>query len=738
MIFFKQEPVEKKEGLNVDNISGIDSDSDDDNDVENAAFEEHDSHIAKELKVSISELYGLIFLALLQKQYWKGAKQLIETGCIRIHHILVGCVILENTANSWQTAPLVQDRLRRLNKAFTQRASRILESIYETDKKIENDKQKRNRPSGREVESNSKEEMELGEHINHAGRLLLNHGYIEDAIKTQNRTFLDNKEVRNIINKMWYGLEHRDLKTILGYIALAANHIILLPLLMVTMETRPTLWLYKQYKLPFMKVCIHLVGFLWLLFAYAHMLLFDYKVNGISHTDYFIITWMVSFFVDETKQHIVSIIRRKWKSYISDWWNRLDWCSIFIYTVGMCLKLGENQIYQDASKVLLVVAFILLCIRILNLFCMSEILGPKLVMIRKMFSDTGAFMAIMAVIMMCYNISFHALLYTNSEFTWSELEKITKNGYWMLFGELNLDGEKVTVPDCTFNRALFESGALEQCPSTFGLHLVPYLKAFYGLIAVILLLNLLIAMYSNTFKVVHEEAEFYWSQLQNDFLEEYSVKTIFPIHVQLLVLPMIILHAFIWFCCLYPGGKLYERCRCDAEVNNGRKDDVEDEKSLNRGPMFVRVFLYNTNFDLKLKSTTEAERNGTMKAKGEIDIMETDRITTKVGLRVVRPQSWKPASDYKFGNGREIGTIVKITESGDVTVRWDRGRHDNFEKGDNNQFDLLLFDNAQTGNHYTIVHGQVSSGNHCSTVDGHGTSGNHCTAVYFDVTSGNH
>lgn len=48
----------------------------------------------------------------------------------------------------------------------------------------------------------------------------------------------------------------------------------------------------------------------------------------------------------------------------------------------------------------------------------------------------------MTVIMMCYNISFHALLYTNSEFTWSQLEEITKNGYWMLFGELNLDGEK--------------------------------------------------------------------------------------------------------------------------------------------------------------------------------------------------------------------------------------------------------------------------------------------------------
>lgn len=57
------------------------------------------------------------------------------------------------------------------------------------------------------------------------------------------------------------------------------------------------------------------------------------------------------------------------------------------------------------------------------------------------FEDTAAFLIIMTVIMMCYNVSFYALLYPNSEFSWQQLEKITRNGYWMLFGELNLDAD---------------------------------------------------------------------------------------------------------------------------------------------------------------------------------------------------------------------------------------------------------------------------------------------------------
>lgn len=55
--------------------------------------------------------------------------------------------------------------------------------------------------------------------------------------------------------------------------------------------------------------------------------------------------------------------------------------------------------------------------------------------------DTVAFMIIMAVIMIWYSVSYYALLYPNSEFTWKQMEHILSNGYWVLFGELNLDGD---------------------------------------------------------------------------------------------------------------------------------------------------------------------------------------------------------------------------------------------------------------------------------------------------------
>lgn len=72
---------------------------------------------------------------------------------------------------------------------FTERATLITGFIYEASLNKKEDEQK------------------LDEEVNHAGRLLLNHGYLEDAIQTKNKAFLENKTVTDILNKMWYGVK---------------------------------------------------------------------------------------------------------------------------------------------------------------------------------------------------------------------------------------------------------------------------------------------------------------------------------------------------------------------------------------------------------------------------------------------------------------------------------------------------------------------------------------------------
>ena len=97
-------------------------------------------------------------------------------------------------------------------RAFTQRAIQITSCIYDADKKKEKDEKDKKRKNTEN--ENEEEEKELGNPIMQAGRLLLNHGYIEDAIKTQNKTFLDNSTINKILNKMWYGEEELSFKRV--------------------------------------------------------------------------------------------------------------------------------------------------------------------------------------------------------------------------------------------------------------------------------------------------------------------------------------------------------------------------------------------------------------------------------------------------------------------------------------------------------------------------------------------
>ncbi|CAC5374193.1 unnamed protein product [Mytilus coruscus] len=537
-----------------------------------------------EKAITNSDVIGLIFVTLLRKQFYSGATQLVDTGFVRIRHILIGCKILQDASDDKKNEQIQRETSQRLKLYFTERATLITGFIYEANL------------------NNDLVENELDKAVNHAGRLLVNHRYLEDAIRTQNKAFLENKIVTDILHKMWYGEEKFLFRQVGVFILLALIHLLVMPVLMINITAPPLKWFYQKYDLPFMKAFIQMLGYLALLMTYAYMLLFNYLHDEFSWTDGIIVGWMISFSLNEIKQAIVSAIRHRFKRYMCNVWNLLDWTVMFVYASGMFLKFGNNVTHEDSTKILLVLTFILLSIRILNMFSISEYLGPKLVIIQKMFKDTFVFLVILTVIMMSYNVSYHSLLYPNSELSWSEIEKVMQNGYWTLFGEVGLI-DSDTLADCTNDKNIYTS--------------------------MILLLNLLIAIYSDTYKKVNDECKFHWSQIQTDFLEEYSIETISPIHLKLLMLPFGLVHVLIWlteYCCFKIKDRRLNKIEHDDQHGSSNSYDSERDK-LKENPMFVRVFLYNADYDLKLKSTEEAERLGAARSKGKIEITEEDKIT---------------------------------------------------------------------------------------------------------------
>ena len=68
----------------------------------------------------------------------------------------------------------------------------------------------------------------------------------------------------------------------------------------------------------------------------------------------------------------------------------------------------------------------------------------------------------------------------------------------------------------------------------------------------------------------------------------------------------------------------------------------------------------------------------------------------RLGLRVVRGPDWC-WGDQDGGEGC-VGTVVEVEEEGkSAVVQWDAGTKERYRCGDENKFDLRVFDAAPTG-----------------------------------------
>lgn len=90
-----------------------------------------------------------------------------------------------------------------LCRALTATAVRITSCIYEADKEAKSNCSIDDGTCYKKAKKCVKGKN--SEYINHAGRLLLNHGYMRDAIDTGNMAYLENDTIKNILNKMWFG-----------------------------------------------------------------------------------------------------------------------------------------------------------------------------------------------------------------------------------------------------------------------------------------------------------------------------------------------------------------------------------------------------------------------------------------------------------------------------------------------------------------------------------------------------
>ncbi|XP_075363846.1 transient receptor potential cation channel subfamily M member 2 isoform X4 [Mycteria americana] len=212
--------------------------------------------------------------------------------------------------------------------------------------------------------------------------------------------------------------------------------------------------------------------------------------------------------------------------YFKDFWNKLDICAILVFITGLTCRLIPSTLYP--GRIILSLAFIIFCLRLMHIFTVSKTLGPKIIIVKRMMKDVFFFLFLLAVWVVSFGVAKQAILIHNEERVEWLFRGVVYHSYLTIFGQIPsyIDGVNFNIDQCSPNGT---DPYKPKCPETnednkkpvFPEWLTVILLCLYLLFTNILLLNLLIAMFNYTFQQVQEHTDQIWKFQRHDLIEEY-------------------------------------------------------------------------------------------------------------------------------------------------------------------------------------------------------------------------
>uniref|UniRef100_A0A668AB39 Transient receptor potential cation channel, subfamily M, member 1a n=1 Tax=Myripristis murdjan TaxID=586833 RepID=A0A668AB39_9TELE len=210
------------------------------------------------------------------------------------------------------------------------------------------------------------------------------------------------------------------------------------------------------------------------------------------------------------------------------YWNITDLVAISVFLVGLLLRL-QNEPYMGYGRVIYCVDIIFWYIRVLDIFGVNKYLGPYVMMIGKMMIDMLYFVVIMLVVLMSFGVARQAILHPDEEPTWRLARNIFYMPYWMIYGEVFADSiDRKTRIHTPCGDNMYDEDGKKLPPCIPGAWLTPAIMACYLLVANILLVNLLIAVFNNTFFEVKSISNQVWKFQRYQLIMTFHDRPILP------------------------------------------------------------------------------------------------------------------------------------------------------------------------------------------------------------------
>ncbi|XP_047126609.2 transient receptor potential cation channel subfamily M member 1 isoform X2 [Hydra vulgaris] len=255
------------------------------------------------------------------------------------------------------------------------------------------------------------------------------------------------------------------------------------------------MWLF-YFNTPVVKFMSNLFGYLIFLVFFGYVAMLKKDTTKPSIAEWILVVYIGSLTIEELRQVIQDealTAKKKFLNWWSSYWNRLDAAALIVFYVALALRFSQTTL--PAAHVLYAIDAGMWVIRLLNVFYVDIALGLYVITISRMFKDMINFLLILFVFLVAYGISTASIL-VPQDAGFDMIINVFFHPYFNIYGELFVDRDPGDG-----NKTRFGT------PKTnnYSEPIAWVLLGCYILIANVLLLNLLIANFNNTF----EEVQFY-------------------------------------------------------------------------------------------------------------------------------------------------------------------------------------------------------------------------------------
>ncbi|XP_049813711.1 transient receptor potential cation channel trpm [Schistocerca nitens] len=275
--------------------------------------------------------------------------------------------------------------------------------------------------------------------------------------------------------------------------------------------------LYEFYTAPITKFWAHSIGYMVFLVIFTYVVLIRTEPN-LSWQEIYVVAYICTLACEKIREIISSepvAISHKFSVWTWNMWNPCDAAAIIFFLIGLSLRLRPSS--MKVGRIIFCVDIIYWYLRILNILGVNKYLGPLVTMMGKMVKNMIYFVVLLLVVLMSFGVCRQSILFPDNDFSWSLVKHIFFQPYFMLYGEVFAND---------IDPACGDEPGMPNCP--MGRWITPAVMSTYLLVANILLINLLIAVFNNIFNEVNAVSHQVWMFQRFTVVMEYEQKPVLP------------------------------------------------------------------------------------------------------------------------------------------------------------------------------------------------------------------